>query len=98
MVYMSGSGLVGETANEAGMADAVGIATYDVDAGDQVAVAGPGNIVYACTDEDYAPGTLVYASSNGILSAASNATKIAGIVLTTPTAETTNYVGEVLLV
>ena len=95
---MSGSGEVGPTANEAGKAEAVGIATYDVSAGDQVSVAGPGNIVYACLDEAYDPGSLVYASSNGILSNSSNGTKIAGIVLTTPTSETTNYVGEVLLV
>lgn len=88
----------GGTATEA---DAIGIACYNATNGNQIAVAGPGNIVIAVfdTDSDCTPGAVVYGDADGILDhAAGNASKAAGYVVSTPVSATTNYVGKLLVV
>jgi hypothetical protein len=80
-------------------ADAIGFACYDADDGEQVAIAGPGNIVWACVDASEDAGTAVYGDAYGILDAtAGNATKIAGYLVTSGQTATTNHIAQVLVV
>lgn len=76
--------------------DCVGVALYDATVGEEVAIAGPGNIVYCENDAYDAAGTLLYPGADGILcNTAGSATKIAGIVVASGT--TTAYKQKVLL-
>lgn len=85
--------------NEAGPSDAVGLATMGASNGEWIAIAGPGNICNACCAAASAVGTALYGTTAGVLTATQgNATKAAGIVVSLPAIETTNYVGKVLLV
>jgi hypothetical protein len=85
-----------------GRCDAIGVSCYDASDGEQVAIAGPGNIVYCCVDAASASevaGTAMYGDQDGILDAtAGNATKICGYIVASGTQITTNYVAKVLLV
>ena len=84
---------------DAGHADAIGVATGDATAGKQVPVAGPGNICWTCVDAAEVAGTPLYGDNYGILDAAAgNAKKIAGYAMNTGAAGTTNYIIKVLLV
>jgi len=81
-------------------ANSIGLATMTASNGDEISIAGPGNICNACfdTDSDTTPGTAVYGDTYGILDVTSgNATRVAGYVVETPTQVSTNYVGKVLL-
>jgi len=87
----------------AGGCDCIGVATGDAADNAQVAVAGPGNIVYACCDSGGAgniyAGVPVYGDTYGVFDAtADNAVKIAAFAVDTPTLVTTAYVGKFLLV
>jgi hypothetical protein len=95
---MSGNNKVGVCSDSAVYSDAVGFACYDASDGEQVAVAGPGNIVWCCLDTTVSAGTLVYGDEYGILDeTAGNASKVAGIVVKAGTTGTTNYPGQVLV-
>lgn len=94
------------TTAAAGACDVIGICTGDAADTAQVAIAGPGNIVYACCDSGGTAGTSgiqagdpVYGTTFGVLTeTAGNAIKIAAYALDTPTIVTTTYVGKFLLV
>jgi hypothetical protein len=99
-VFMSGNNAVSVcVAGSVIKANSIGVACYDATDSNQIAIAGPGNIVYAVCDAAEPVGTAMYGDSYGILDAtAGSATKIAGIVVSLPAVVTTNYVGKVLLV
>jgi hypothetical protein len=85
--------------SEAIYANSIGLATMNATKGKWVAVAGPGNICYACTAAATAVGLPLYGTTAGILTAAAgNATKVAAYVVEIPVVKTTNFVGKVLVV
>jgi hypothetical protein len=90
------------TDSDAGTCDCIGLAAQNASDGDQIPIAGPGNICWACCDNgaDVVAGAPLYGDTNGILDASAPQTteKIACYELNTSTAGTTNYIVKVLLV
>jgi hypothetical protein len=79
--------------------EGIGVAAYDADHGDEVAVFGPGNVVRLCVDASGSAGTTIYADANGVAdTTAASTERIMGYQLEAATSKTTNYFGKVLLV
>ena len=83
-VWICADNKVSPCTSDAGDADGIGFACYDqTTAGNQIAIAGPGNIVVCCMDANTsAPGTLLYGDADGILDAtAGNASRAMAILV-----------------
>ena len=96
-----GDGTIISGSDNALYSDSIGVALYDATEGQELAVAGPGNIVMAAADADIAPGSPVYGDTDGIFDAtAGNAVKIGGIVTKSEgtAIDTSNYYTEILLI
>lgn len=99
-VYLNTSNTVSVTTSTSLECDAIGIASINSISGSRIGVYVKGNNVRCCFNSDYNPGTLVFATDDGILtSTQGNAKKVVGLVTDTPTLSVggTNYVGNVLL-
>lgn len=78
--------------------NAIGVACYDAE-DKQIAVAGPGNVVWAVVDAAEAVGTLLYGDAYGIFDATqAGSERAAAIVVELPTLQSTAYSGKVLLI
>ena len=78
---------------------AIGIADHKTLHGKECVVFLPGNIVRACGTSAYKPSTMLYASSQGFLcSLRYSSERPVAIVISEFEQQTTNYVGEVLLI
>ena len=85
--------------SDASEADVVGLATYNATNGNQISVAGPGNICNCCTNGQVSVSTAVYGTDDGCLHGTQgNATKVAGYMVTTSTLQSTHYKGLILLI
>jgi len=82
-VYASADNKVTVTTASTGESDAIGFACYDASNGEQVAIAGPGNIVVTCMDDHASTvGTALYGDTYGILDATAGvASKVAGYLI-----------------
>jgi predicted RecA/RadA family phage recombinase len=82
-LYLSADNLVSVTTASATESNCCGFATMDAANGEQVGVAGPGNIVVCCMDDAASvAGTALYGDTDGVLDAtAGNATKVAGYIV-----------------
>jgi len=101
VVYISDSNTVKVTTSSSNECDGIGIASINATSDDKrIGVYVKGNNVRCCFDSDYSPGTLVYATDDGLLtSIKGNSSKIVGIVTETPSLSigATNYVGNIML-
>jgi uncharacterized membrane protein len=76
----------------------IGVACYGAE-DEQIAIAGPGNVVWACVDAAESVGTALYGDDDGIFDASQDGTeRVAAYVVELPVLTSTNYRGKVLLV
>ena len=99
-VFISADNTVKSGGVAASHSDCAGVALYDATVGEEIAIAGPGNIVYGACDAAIAPGTLVYGDTDGVFDAtAGNAKKVGGIIVESSNTAITasNYKHKILL-
>lgn len=84
-VYLSNDNKVCVCTTATGECDAVGLATLNASNGEQVGVAGPGNICYACADSALTAaniGSAVYGDTDGaVTTTIGNAKKVLGWIV-----------------
>ena len=105
-VYASADNKVTVTTASAGEADAVGVACYGATDGNQIAIAGPGNIVVCCMDSTaVAVGVPLYADTFGLFEGTkTNSTRASAILVDNTPSDVsgsvtgTNHVIKALLV